>query len=198
MRRTVVICDKCGRREYLDSCHDSNIAKIMLENSLCHECAVWKNIIDRDNGMLKVIGRFAYVFYKPQYFVSPNGTMGQNGRWTYILNKDGSVYKSNDVWPCGMVPSQYREELPDSSWFISCRAYNIIKRRSRPCARKGCADRFHCYLYDIWTEKDGLFRKIRKDYIIGEERCPSFVNILKDIHRYDVVQHHIDSKHLSL
>lgn len=196
MRKLVIICDKCSKKEYPDNCHDSTILKIMLDNSLCCKCATWKHIIDRDGDKLKIIDGYAYSFYPPQYSIVPNGMLGQNGKWVYVLEKNGKVIKSNDVWPCGKVPDQYRKELPDDGWFITKRAYNIIKMRNSPCKKKGCVDRFHCYLYDLTTEKEELFVKPKRNHIVGEEKCPSFVNILKDIHRYDVL-HQIDSQHLS-
>lgn len=199
MKIKYLLCEKCGRKEPLNNppCSDTMISQIMLSKCYCYECALWDAVIEGRLGNFQIIDGVCYIFLPTVTGDEVHlNILGQNGKDIYMLTKDGSVLYSNDVWLLGKVPENYRGVLCDTAWSITKRAYNIIKRSKSMCKKRGCMDRYHCYFYDISIEKDGPFNKITKDYIVGSEHCGRFVNIIKDIYRYDVL-HQFDSKHFS-
>lgn len=196
MKRIAIVCNKCGKKDYPDLYYSPWTTKLMIKNCLCNTCANWSEIINRKEGDMIIIDGVAYSFLPQQKNIMPNSTLGYNGEWLFALKKDGKVIGSNDVWRLGVPPDSFLNEF-NNGWFISRKAYNIIRIRKNMCHKRGCLDRFHCYLYDIATERDKRFNKVPKDYIIGSEKCPVFVNITKDIKHYNVLNN-IDSNHLSL
>lgn len=199
MKVRYLLCEKCGKKEMLNNppCHNEIISRIMLSKCFCYECAFWEAIKDRKLGDCQIIEGICYLIYPAvKGDAIYLNILGQNGRDMYLLKRDGSVLHSNDVWVIGKVPERYRNILCDTAWLITKRAYNIIRNSKSMCKKRGCMDRYHCYLYDISIEKDGPFNKITRDYIVGSEHCGRFVNITRDIIRYDVL-HQIDSKHFS-
>lgn len=191
-----IVCDKCGCKEYAVGIEKlmetSELHKLMVSQCLCSSCAQWTRMIGNAQN-LEVIDGIAYSFNPMVYNKQPNMILGQKGKKFRILKKDGSVMMSNDVWKVGQVPLSFRDQYPDTAWFISTHAFGVLKaRQGRLCDKKGCYDRYHCLVYNILAEKS-KFNNIPRDYIVGSERCGSFVNINKDIRNYDVCETLIQS-----
>lgn len=197
MKIRYLICEKCGKKEVLNNppCQDSNIANIMLSKCYCYECSSWEVIKADKSGKYQIINGVCYmVLPSVSKKDACTNILGQDGKEMYFLLEDGNVIYSNDTWLVGRVPQTYMGELQDTGWLITKRAYNIIRRAKWFCRKKGCMDRYHCYLYTLLAEKDGPFNKIPKDYIVGSEHCGRFVNMTRDIYRYDVLRQ-VDSEH---
>lgn len=193
-----IVCDKCGKKEDVVGieklAETSTLHKLMISQCLCSSCAQWEKFFNSNPENLEIIDGFVYHFNPMVYKKEPNTILGQRGKRFRILRRDGSVATSNDVWKVGEVPLAFREQHPDTAWFITPRAYGILKSRKGNwlCDHKGCYDRYHCLLYDIVAEKT-KFNRIPKNYIVGSERCFRFININKDIRNYNVCETLIQS-----
>lgn len=192
-----IICDKCGTKENAvgieEQAKTNAIYKLMISKSLCYKCAWWLNFVNGNPKNLEIIDGYAYIFNPMVKDVQPNMILGQNGKKLMILRKDNSIAVSNDVWTIGKVPLAFYNEYPETAWFINTYAFNVLKaRRGNLCDKKGCYDRYHCLVYNILNEKV-KYNNIPRDYIVGSERCGSFININKDIRNYNVVEKLIQS-----
>lgn len=192
-----IVCDKCGRKENVvgieELAKQDEKCRLMISECLCSTCATWEQFIKNKSPNAEIIDGYAYIFNPYVLDISPGTILGQKGRKFRILRKDGIVKKSNDVWNIGKVPEHYRDQLPDTAWFITTKGYNILNAlQGRLCNKKGCYDRYHCLVYDIVNEKV-KYNSIPRDYIVGTERCGSFVNINKDIRNYNVCEPLIQS-----
>ncbi len=186
IRDTISFCSECGKRILNYGYDDSNpIYKIMKERDIRYECAYWPNFIANPPEHLEIIGGKCYQVL-PEQQKTPMKTLGSEGRMHYLLRKNGEIEKSNDVWLLSEVPLKHRDELKDTAWWITKRGYFKLKRLPFQCWSKGCMDRYHCFRYDYRREfnKEGPFNIPPKDWIVGEEHCKEFVNIL-DIRDYD-------------
>ena len=178
-------CSSCGKRildfGFVD---DSPIYKLMSESGMCYECAYWKDFIENKPDNLEIIEGKCYHFLREQY-KTPMMTLGMEGKMRYILRRNGDVAKSNDVWLINEVPLKYRDQLPNTAWWIKSRAYYKLERWDFKCRSKACMDRYHCYRFDYKNELGKEpYNFPPLDWITGDEHCRDFVNLL-DIRGYD-------------
>ena len=178
-------CPCCGKKFW----NFTSIANAQDYNKdwqglVCGDCAIWLDFIKSPKPCMEIIGGICYEFLPPQRDIGAGDTLG-GGRMKYILKKDGSAKKSNDIWKIGEVPYHLREQLPDTGWWCSRSVFQRMQRMPFICRNQGCYDRYHCLRYDFRQEYEtGPYNAIPKDYCIGDEKCKSFVNIL-EIEHYD-------------
>lgn len=175
-------CSMCGRKYSTFAFDDSSrLFRIMQNRNVCYKCAFWQDIIDNRPEHLEIVRGIAYRFLPYQYERLPNYILGNGGRVMYILGRDGIAKKSNDVWEIGEVPQHFREKLPNTAYLVDKNIYTRSQRRvSLSCNKVGCFDRYHCYFYDYKQEYEtGPYNKVPKDWTVGGEKCPTFINICK-------------------
>ncbi len=154
------------------------------KGTLCNDCACWMEYIKSEKPHMEIIAGTCYDFLPPQYDWGPGDTLG-GGHMKYILKKDGSIKKSNDIWKIGEVPQRFRDVLQDTGWWITRRLFLRLRRGMFECGNKGCFDRYHCLRYNVKKEYDGgPYNRIPRNWCVGDEKCPSFCNIL-EIENYD-------------
>ena len=111
-------CSCCGKKYWPLSVADSPITKKMMEEQVCYDCANWKTLIEQPKEHGEIIAGIYYDFLPPQKIDAPGLFLGGE-RMKYIYKKDGTVKKSNDIWKVGEVPITFREQLPDTGWWIT-------------------------------------------------------------------------------
>ena len=109
------------------------------------------------------------------------------GETLYILRKNGELAMTNDAWNKGVIPWRFQDRLPNTAYSLSKKVFNKLSKGRMGCLARGCFDRYHCYRYNYRMEFDvGPYNCVPKDWIVGSERCPAFIN-LKDIRGFDYI-----------
>lgn len=151
----------------------------MHDQQLCFTCAFWMDKILNHNICNQIINGELLVF-NPYTTSKPSHITFTDNKTVYIQLTDGTVMRSNDIWSQGMVPEQFRSQLPDSAVYITKQAYfNINKHPFFQCHSKGCWDRYHCHWYDPNQEVDGPWNEIPTSHKTGDECCESFLDKTK-------------------
>lgn len=181
-------CKRCGKVFWtLATNNESPVCHIMEQRNLCAVCAYWTYRLEVPREETQVIDGIYYDFLPPVKRLQVGEMIGGKGM-KYIMLRDGSVKKSNDIWKIGTIPYIFRDEYPDTAWWIDKVTFNKINRtRAFVCHNKGCYDRYHCMRYDIRGEYDkGPWNIVPSRHIVGNEHCPSFIN-LRNIRHYDML-----------
>ena len=188
IRDNLRTCSLCGKKILDYGYRNGETYNSMSKSELCYECAFWLNLIDNPvDGQEVILGKCYRVHEggRKRFFK----TYGSK-RVLYILKKDGTAMKTNDVWPLGDVPERFKDKLPDTAYWIGKKEFNRLKNGVRRCKAKGCMDRYHCLLFDYRTEFDRRpFNFVPNTWKVGDECCRDFVNILniKGYHElYDI------------
>ena len=193
MRKTrYIICEECGKK--VRDCFNANssVYQKMIAESLCYECAYWKNIIENWKDTYYVIDGICYDFQPFHDGNEANIMLGSNGKNYYALTTECHAIHSNDVWVKGTVPERFRDILKDSAYHITGDAYNILSNGCHICKNKGCYDRYHCFFYDYRNEYGiGPYNVIPRNWVAGNEHCKSFIDIRK-IKGLNII---VDSEH---
>lgn len=174
------ICTHCGKEIAKNNQPTKGaISKIMQNTGMCYECAYWTNFMDSPPPYLEIIGGTCYNVC-PMAKRVPNAMLGSKNT-KYILRKDGSVERSNDIWNLGDVPLSFRNKLRDTAYWVDKRIYDRLKDFGlRRCKAKGCMDRYHCLQFDYRIEFDeGPYNIVPITWIVGDENCKDFINMLK-------------------
>ena len=176
MKTTQRKCPCCGKTfwSFTSDAKASSYNK-EWEGTLCRDCTNWFNLINEKRPDMEVIDGICYDFLTPQKDIGPGDTLG-GGRMKYILKKDGSVKKSNDIWKIGVVPQHLKEKLPDTAWWISRRNFRNLRYGWYECDNKGCFDRYHCMRYHIKQEDSKPYNVVPDNWQIGDEKCPIFIS----------------------
>ena len=185
MKTTQHKCPCCGKTfwSFTSNVKASSYNK-EWEGVLCRDCANWLDLIKEKRPTIEVMAGICYDFLPPQKDIGPGDMLG-GGRMKYILKKDGSVKKSNDIWKIGVIPQHLREQLPNTCWWISRKNFRSLQRGWFGCDNKGCYDRYSCLRYDVrQEEKRGPYNAIPDNWQIGDEKCPVFCDI-REIENYD-------------
>ena len=179
---TYIVCEKCGKRiPDLYFSRSSKVHRKMLKECLCWECAFWSGIV-RKKRKYDVIGGKCYLLLPEQGRMKRPAMLGMDGKKFCIMRKDFTTVSTNDAWLIGTVPENFREELPDTAWIITPRAYRILRKRGGICKNRYCMDRYHCLFYKWWDEDEAeIISRIPKDWRTGDEMCPSFLNFGTEI-----------------
>lgn len=169
-------CSKCGAIVNLDKYNPAHpTVSRMIKEGLCYHCAYWNRFLERKKRNLEIVGGKIYLFDKK--YVFGNRKFNET---RYIIHTQGDVKKLRKSFYIENTPIGYN--IPDTGTFISQRAFRTMSNRNEKyCRAIGCYDRYHCMLYhpEI-TETNGPWNAIPKNYKVGGERCPSFLD--KDIH----------------
>ena len=182
VREEISKCVYCGK----DICtfnfdKKSPIYLMMRKVGCCYECAYWENLYDNPLEHMEVIEHTLYDFLpyrEPRFGEMLGSTM-------YILRIDGTPVYSNDVWKKGKIPNYFLHKFPETAYPISKKTYKKLTTGRMGCVAIGCLDRYHCYRYNIQNElKTGPYNKVPRDWIVGDEKCPAFIN-LKEIKHYN-------------
>lgn len=182
LKTGLMYCPKCGRPFLDENFRKVNpVYQLMAKKKICYNCAYWELFRLEDD--MEIIQGIIYRILPPQK-PEPGVTLGI-GKMRYILKKDMTVKKSNDIWKVAEIPLRYRVEYPDTAWWVSKVFHDKWGKYKYKCNARGCLDRYHCFRYDIKREYEkGPFNKVPRDWINGNEHCRYFINIL-DIKRYD-------------
>ena len=181
-------CKKCGKRFFHFGITEFDpICKRMMREKICWECAWWEWVINHPLDHMEIIGNQCYQVFP---FIDKEeqevGTiLGGKGKKHYLLRKDGSCIRSNDVWWIGEIPWRFQNDLPPTGWWVTRRYYESLSRSHHQCEARACMDRYNCYRYKYQIEFNGdIYPAPPHDWIIGSEHCPAFLSLL-DIKDYD-------------
>lgn len=171
------ICLICGKKIDFWLCPKRTLAKAMKSKTLCFECAYWTDYIEHPSPGTVIISGGVYEF--TPIFTKIDWRQLKKKDMVYAIEiKTGKAVSGYKPFFIGSVPDNFKEKLPDQFKFISKETYlRIVNHQGGPCMAKGCWDRYHCYWYDAkLAEPKKPWNKIPKDYQIGNELCPSFIN----------------------
>lgn len=184
VRSAITKCSICGKRvcnAFFDK--ESPIYLQMVEKNCCYDCAYWEDLIANPPENMEVVNQTLYDF-KP--YIEPKLGMFL-GQTMWILKKDGTPMMSNDVWNKGKIPLQFRDRLPDTAYEVSKKTYKKLTTGRMGCRSVGCFDRYHCYRYDYRHEfGQAPYNRVPRDWIVGDEGCPAFIN-LREIKHFDYI-----------
>lgn len=172
-------CSLCGKRIWNQGYdQDSHIYHIMTKDKVCYDCAYWKDLIDYPPEYMEVLGHQCLRLHPVADKKNKALLLGGRGKMRCFMRKDGTLFRSNDIWIIGNIPEQFRHALPSTVSEISVRAYNQLKKSTQKCKARACMDRYRCYRYDLNIEKDsGPFNVIPPKWNVGDEHCSFFIDI---------------------
>lgn len=181
-------CKRCGKNYFTFNLSQSgDVPKIMKEKKICWECAYWEWFAKSPPEHLEIIGNKCYQIFPFVETDSIFQILGGRGKIKYLLKRDGTCQKVNDIWWLNTIPWQYQQqpELQPTGWWVTKRFYGKFIKMKKLCTAKGCLDRYHCYRYQYQQEfGTPPYNYVPRDWIVGSERCPAFLP-LKDIDGYD-------------
>lgn len=183
-KRNLEKCTVCGQKIYIKNYSaKSPLYQAMCQNQICYECAYWQNIINHPFKYMQIVNQTLYEFLP---WKEP--CLGQIlGQKMFILHKSGKPMKSNDVWEKGRIPYRFQKYLPDTAYLIEKKTYTKLTKGRVGCVARGCYDRYHCYRYNYRIEfETGPYNQVPKDWVVGNEKCPAFIN-LREIKNFDYI-----------
>lgn len=144
---------------------------------LCFDCAYWNGIVRNPQPNTAIISGGLYHISNLKTYL--NGNEIRIPKWRFL--QDMSSNKARACTDCkliGVVPPQFKSVLPDRYRFITKEAFVRIQQyRGTQCLCRGCWDRYYCFWYNrSEAEPHGAWNKVPKDYVIGGEKCESFIN----------------------
>lgn len=180
------VCSKCGKPYFMHNMYtNSEIYRLMDDMRMCWECAYWERFLLAPPDHLEVIGNRCYQVLP--FVDSPDiyQILGGGGEVKYLLKRDGSCIKANDIWWLNIIPWQYQQQLQPTGWWVTKKFYDRFVKMKKLCTAKGCLDRYHCYRYLYQQEFDQEpYNYVPRDWVVGDERCPAFLP-LREIQGYD-------------
>lgn len=178
MAITIITCKCCGKQEIAQTYRnlDADIAKAMLAEQLCFECAYWKLLIRNLKDYHIVIdGEVMFV----RLLAKPTLRQARRNNGDFIIDlKTKEVYNAIGLASVGKIPERFIGQVQNTHKFITREEYIRIQGYdAEVCLSKGCFDRYHCVWYNAAiAEPAEPWNKIPKNYKIGSENCPSFVD----------------------
>lgn len=174
MARPVYTCRICGST--VDTAlYRADRLEQMVTGRLCHDCVMWKRIIEnQESDGHKIIGG-EYIRFSENPHWDPAVTKAQK---YFVLNNDLTSEVCFNPVRIGVVPPQFRHMFPDTARLVSRRVFRKTATHSRfQCMRKGCYDRYQCLWYNKEVmESGGAWNSIPKNYQPGWEECPLFID----------------------
>lgn len=163
------ICKHCGKLVKVSDFHnDDKWHTQMLGKMLCFECVYWMDIVSNPVPFQQIIDGSCYSALP---FLSD-----WEGKVYYIFMKNGTILRSRCLVPYGKIPKKFIKKFPNTGTFVPWSTARIIKaNQGHKCFRKGCWDRTHCH----WYKGPEGWNKIPKNYVLGGEMCPIFVDKTK-------------------
>lgn len=176
-------CSRCGKIFNVSEFKSDNVVfRKMVADGICYNCAYWTTFTLESD--MEIIGGCVYRVFPPQTEFIPGAMLGGSGM-KYILKKDRTTKKSNDIWKVAEIPQNFRDKFKDTGWWITKMFYYRWTKKQWQCNAKGCLDRYHCFRYNYKIEyENGAYNIVPKSWILGRENCGEFLNLL-DISRYD-------------
>ena len=183
MAHSFITCSFCGKREDVEIFRfvQAPLVVKMRGERLCFECAYWKSLLENPESDTITINGSLYKHIEP--LQRPNLNTVRSTSMKLMIDVD-----TRDICGCrsliyrGRVPTRFIGQFPNRYKFITLDQYRRIYRyEAEMCLSKGCFDRYHCMWYNAAIAEPGEpWNIIPKNYIIGGENCPSFVN------KYDI------------
>lgn len=179
MAHTFITCSHCGKQEDLESFRSINnpLVSKMRNEQICFDCAYWMNRLNNPEPDTFVISGKLYKLNAPFKRLPFRRTRAIALKFVIKVGTK-EVYAITDMILRGTIPPRLSKLVPDQYKFITRDEYRrIIRYEAEMCLSKGCFDRYHCLWYqaDI-AEPDEPWNIVPKDYQIGGENCPSFIN----------------------
>lgn len=171
-------CKICGEtKDNLNGYNpNSEIYQTMIRHQVCYHCAYWIYLSENHPIGYEVIGGVLYDVH-PYVQIPYNKIKGSMGKEFYIYKNNGSVLRTNNLWNLGQIPIHFLGQHPDTARFITSRIFRKMINDNHICNARGCWDRYHCFRYNFKNEINGPFNEVPASHKIGDEHCPSFVNI---------------------
>lgn len=179
-------CSKCGKNYFtFNQSDESEVCSIMEHDNICWECAYWQLFKFARPKHLEIIGSNCYQVLPFVENAKAEDILGGGGKTKYILKKDSTCVKSNDIWWLNTIPYQYQQTYKPTAWWVTKHFYDTMQKVKKPCKAKGCLDRYRCYRYLYQQEFDKEpYNKVPKDWVAGGEHCGAFLP-LREIKDYD-------------
>lgn len=179
MAHTYISCSFCGKREDLELFRtiSSPLVSKMRTERLCFDCAYWKQWMKHPEPETIIVSGCVYKQSGPLF--KPKHQQLRANAIKFLMDKSTrNVYGCLGLALRGRIPHQFSKLLPDQFQFISSDTYQRINGfEAEMCLSKGCFDRYHCIWYNSSVaEPEEPWNTIPKNYQIGSENCPSFVN----------------------
>ena len=138
-----------------------------IGNDTCFECSFWLNVARNPKPHFQVING--------QYFSFPP-IVKKGCKVRHILTTEGDVIDSTELFNYGLIPERFKHLFRTTAHFLPYQVWRRIKaNQGFQCKRLGCWDRLQCMWFN---EEKKDWNEIPKDYQIGGEECPLFVNKL--------------------
>ena len=171
-------CSICGNPiDFGEYSIREKIPQIMFQKNLCWECAYWEDKVDNPDPQMEIIDGCYYIFQPWVYMWTPD-PFRQDNRQYYAVRNDKTLVRTNNAITVGRIPERFREKLPNTARLVKRKTWNLLKKNGgTKCSNKGCWDRYHCFFYDLDTEKEnGPWNIVPNNHKVGSEKCPIFVN----------------------
>lgn len=96
----------------------------------------------------------------------------------YLLYRDGQTAEINSIFTYGKIPDAFLSCFKTEAAIVPRDIYIRAKNnQGHKCLMKGCYDRYHCFFYNAdEVETAGPWNNIPKNYQVGWEQCPIFIN----------------------
>lgn len=182
MAHTFITCSYCGKREDLEAFRSikNPLVSRMRNEQICFDCAYWMNWLNNPEPDTIIVSGKLYKLTMPLKQLPFNRT---RAKALLFIIKVGTkdVYTVTDMILRGTIPSRLSLLVPDQYKFITRNEYRrIIQFNADMCLSKGCFDRYHCLWYRVdLAEPIEPWNIVPKNYQIGGECCPSFINKYK-------------------
>lgn len=182
MAHTFITCSNCGKQEDLEAFRSikNPLVSKMRNKQICFECAYWMNQLSTPEPDTIIVSGKLYKLTMPLERLPLSKTRAKALQFI-VRAGTKEVYAVTGMILRGVIPPRLSQLVQDQYKFITRDEYcRVIRFDAEMCLSKGCFDRYHCLWYrsDI-AEPDEPWNIIPKDYQIGGERCPSFINKYK-------------------
>ena len=172
------ICSNCGKTvTSINFNSEAPLARLMRVESLCFDCAFWKDYITNPQPDTTIISGKLYAFHPIEQ--KPNRSQMKRKGIVFARNmQTGAIVSCTDYRYIANIPDTFKPQLPDHYRFISAETYSLIAERAIPeCLAKGCWDRYHCFWYNTTkAEPHKPWNQIPHYHKPGDEQCESFIN----------------------
>lgn len=144
---------------------ESAIGQLMLSENLTFEEAFWR-WYDSLGIRTIVINGYAYGLVE-----APKSA--KTGVRRIYVSDEQRLIKAKLLWRIG------KTDRHNTARLLPTDEFNMYASRTYLCNLKGCFDRYNCAWYDMEEEAGGPWNEIPEDWVIGDEKCESFLQ--KDV-----------------
>jgi hypothetical protein len=111
----VTLCKHCGA--ILTANYVEPTRTEILESGLCFHCNFWRKQANSKDPKRLIIDGHIYGDGGNQPNASRKDWLGFGGT-VWIIERDGKVWQTNNLWSGSTVPQEYRERMPDNARFV--------------------------------------------------------------------------------